>query len=161
MFSLRCARTNGWVNSRDDDDLRRHCGHYDAIVMKVPGILFAYYLLLSKLILLTCRTEHFIETADCRALCAISKWLHNWHGCYGRTSFCEISVWREFRKAIQYCTILQALSLWGMTYEEAEGLAHTKSLVCCNSSSNVYPDPDQQYGAADLASITWTNVWCV
>ena len=25
MFSLICAWTNGWVNNRDADDLRRHC----------------------------------------------------------------------------------------------------------------------------------------
>ena len=31
MFSLICARINGWVNNRKDGDLRRH---YDVIVMK-------------------------------------------------------------------------------------------------------------------------------
>ena len=30
MFSLKCAWTNGWVNSRDAGDLRRHRAHYDA-----------------------------------------------------------------------------------------------------------------------------------
>ena len=29
MFSLICAWINGWVNNREDGDLRRHHGHYD------------------------------------------------------------------------------------------------------------------------------------
>ena len=33
MFSLICARINGWVNNRDAGDLRRHRTHYDVIVM--------------------------------------------------------------------------------------------------------------------------------
>ena len=33
MFSLFCARINGWVNNREAGDLRRHHAHYDVIVM--------------------------------------------------------------------------------------------------------------------------------
>ena len=33
MFSLICAWTNGWVNSRGAGDLRRHCAHYNVTVM--------------------------------------------------------------------------------------------------------------------------------
>ena len=33
MFSLINARINGWVNNREDGDLRRHRAYYDAIVM--------------------------------------------------------------------------------------------------------------------------------
>ena len=33
MFSLICAWINGWVNNREAGDLRRHCSHYDVIVM--------------------------------------------------------------------------------------------------------------------------------
>ena len=33
MFSLICARINGWVNNREAGDLRRHHVHYDVIVM--------------------------------------------------------------------------------------------------------------------------------
>ena len=32
-FYLICAWTNGWVNSRDVGNLRRHCAHYDVTVM--------------------------------------------------------------------------------------------------------------------------------
>ena len=32
MFSLICARINGWVNNRELGDLRRHGTHYDVIV---------------------------------------------------------------------------------------------------------------------------------
>ena len=33
MFSLICAWINAWVNNREAGDLRRHRGHYDAMVM--------------------------------------------------------------------------------------------------------------------------------
>ena len=35
MFSLICARINGWVNKRAAGDLRRHRAHYNAIVMRI------------------------------------------------------------------------------------------------------------------------------
>ena len=34
MFSLICARINGWVNNRDTGDLRRQRGHFAVIVMR-------------------------------------------------------------------------------------------------------------------------------
>ena len=33
MFSVNCASINAWVNNRKVGDLRRHCAHYDVIVM--------------------------------------------------------------------------------------------------------------------------------
>ena len=33
IFSLICFWINAWVNNREADDLRRHCPHYDVIVM--------------------------------------------------------------------------------------------------------------------------------
>ena len=33
MFTLICARTNGWVNNCEAGDLRRYRTHYDVIVM--------------------------------------------------------------------------------------------------------------------------------
>ena len=33
MFSLICARINGWVNNGEAGDLRRHGVHYDVIIM--------------------------------------------------------------------------------------------------------------------------------
>ena len=35
MFTLICARINGWVNNREAGDLRRYRGHYDVIIMWV------------------------------------------------------------------------------------------------------------------------------
>ena len=32
-FFFICTRINGWVNNREAGDLRRHCAHYDVIVM--------------------------------------------------------------------------------------------------------------------------------
>ena len=40
MFSLICARINGWVNSREAGDLRRHRPHYDVTVMYMLRICF-------------------------------------------------------------------------------------------------------------------------
>ena len=34
-FSLICVWINGWVNNREAGDLRRHHGHYDAIIMQL------------------------------------------------------------------------------------------------------------------------------
>ena len=34
MFTLICARMNGWVNNREAGDLRRYLAHYDVIVMR-------------------------------------------------------------------------------------------------------------------------------
>ena len=36
MFSLICARINGWVNNGEAGDLRRRRAHYDVIVMSIP-----------------------------------------------------------------------------------------------------------------------------
>ena len=38
MFSLFCAWINGWVNTREAGDLRRHQAHYDVIVMVYGGV---------------------------------------------------------------------------------------------------------------------------
>ena len=46
MFSLMCARINGWVNNNETGDLRRHCVHYDVTVMRLT--LLNFLLLLSS-----------------------------------------------------------------------------------------------------------------
>ena len=33
IFSLICAWINDWVNNRETGDLKRHCDHYDVIIM--------------------------------------------------------------------------------------------------------------------------------
>ena len=41
IFSFICAWINGWVNNREDGDLRQHCTHYDVTVMILvffPGV---------------------------------------------------------------------------------------------------------------------------
>ena len=35
VFSLICVWINGWVNTREAGDLRRHRAHYDVIVMRI------------------------------------------------------------------------------------------------------------------------------
>ena len=39
MFTLICARMNGWVNNGEAGDLRRNRAHYDVIVMFRPSLL--------------------------------------------------------------------------------------------------------------------------
>ena len=39
MFSLICAWTNSWATNGDAGDVRRHCTHYDVIVMNLPDAL--------------------------------------------------------------------------------------------------------------------------
>ena len=40
MFTLICARINGWVNSREAGDLRRYRANYDVIVMNDSRFIF-------------------------------------------------------------------------------------------------------------------------
>ena len=40
MFTLICARINGWVNNREAGDLRRYRAHYDVIVMELYFMIF-------------------------------------------------------------------------------------------------------------------------
>ena len=41
IFSLICARINGWVNNRKAGDLRRHQAHYDVTVMQMVVLLYS------------------------------------------------------------------------------------------------------------------------
>ena len=57
MFTLICARKNGWVNNGEAGDLRRYLAHYDVIVMVLSveiephrSILLAYDTLCIRLI---------------------------------------------------------------------------------------------------------------
>ena len=51
MFTLICARINGWVNNREAGDLRRYRTHYDVIVMKF--VMMAHYTLVHLFIIIT------------------------------------------------------------------------------------------------------------
>ena len=37
MFPLICVWTKGWANNREAGDWRRHCAHYDVIVMRLSS----------------------------------------------------------------------------------------------------------------------------
>ena len=58
MFSLICARINGWVNIREAGDLRRHRAHYDVTVMD-----FLPTERISKYCLQNC--GHFVQSSIC------------------------------------------------------------------------------------------------
>ena len=64
MFSLICSWINGWVNSREADDLRRHRAHYDVTVICIylfPCIYFrmegtcSTFICISMAVCFTCR----------------------------------------------------------------------------------------------------------
>ena len=55
VFSLICAWINVWVNNSEAGDLRRHCAHYDVIVM----ITSTYH------VLRKCRFSHCREMKIC------------------------------------------------------------------------------------------------
>ena len=38
MFTLICARINGWVNNCEAGDLRRYHAHYDVTIMHINGL---------------------------------------------------------------------------------------------------------------------------
>ena len=38
IFSLLCTWLNGWVSNREAGDSRRHCAHYDVIVMRLASL---------------------------------------------------------------------------------------------------------------------------
>ena len=42
MFTLICARKNGWVNNVEAGDLRRYLAHYDVIVMDMLFLIYIY-----------------------------------------------------------------------------------------------------------------------
>ena len=42
MFSLLCARTNGWANHRDAGDLRRHRVHFGVTEMSVNYVIIGF-----------------------------------------------------------------------------------------------------------------------
>ena len=53
MFSLICARINGWVNNGEAGDFRRHRAHYDVIVMHHNAFCMAYTTFINSLICYT------------------------------------------------------------------------------------------------------------
>ena len=61
MFSLICARINGWVNNREAGDLRRHRTHYDVTVMD-----FTSPCELEKGVHVCVSSWHVDQTSPCR-----------------------------------------------------------------------------------------------
>ena len=70
MFSLICARTEGWVNNWDAGDLRRHCAHYDVTVK--------FWSTVNSLFLWRQCNEHIIYTLFLWKQCHddVIKWKH-------------------------------------------------------------------------------------
>ena len=66
MFTLLCARINGWVNNREAGDLRRNPAHYDVIVMyRLKGI---FWSLASTTVLHSTDSTWFLWAADSSSL---------------------------------------------------------------------------------------------
>ena len=59
MFSFICAWTNGWINNRDDGDLRRHRAHCDVIVMIFFTVKFITIMTTCRIIVLLFKSVQF------------------------------------------------------------------------------------------------------
>ena len=66
MFSLICVWINGWVNKREAGDFRRHCTHYDVIIMLCQ---------LDRLFRITTKT--WLLGITCQFWCESTS--HRWH----------------------------------------------------------------------------------
>ena len=62
MFSLICARINGWVNNGEAGDLGRHRPHYDVIVMGM--VLFVPYVIMENTCTLEYLTRVYFSSPD-------------------------------------------------------------------------------------------------
>ena len=71
MFTLICARINGWVNNREAGDLRRYRGHYGVTVMSSPYFK-AHPTMLTYCILITYRGRQLFNIFDIPAYFDIS-----------------------------------------------------------------------------------------
>ena len=52
MFTLICARINGWVNNRKAGDLRRNHAHYDVSVMDNPKVSLFDFIIVMVIIII-------------------------------------------------------------------------------------------------------------
>ena len=90
MFSLICACTNGWVNNREADDLRRHRTHYNVTLMsnlhwlvdEVEVVFITIYVFLKWHVLVDWRSTPKEESVRKHGLYSLS----------GRTSCRQISI---------------------------------------------------------------------
>ena len=73
MFSLICARINGWVNYREAGDLRRYRAHYDVIVMSASVLLY----IKPTQFLNTWKTCSYIRTCFLYSLKQLARFKHN------------------------------------------------------------------------------------
>ena len=102
MFSLICARNNGWVNNRKASDLRRHLAHYDVTVM-----MYVYRI--------TCQHWDDALTRKCRHFDEISI-----TGC---TESCQndnfrCSQWWKFQRTSQLCRFSESDVTGSLEYNE-------------------------------------------
>ena len=74
MFTLICARINGWVNNREAGDLRRYRAHYDVIVMTFSSRHFPMHFLEWKCLNFECNLIKACPIGNKTALIQIMAW---------------------------------------------------------------------------------------
>ena len=82
MFTLICARINGWVNTRETGDLRRNRPHCDVIVMTnlhlLPigpfGINFSWIWITISILISFHKKRLEMSSAKCSPFCPIPWW---------------------------------------------------------------------------------------
>ena len=75
MFSLICARINGWVNNRETGDLRRHHAHYDVTVM---GLIWIPIKCVDIVLLTECCSESINKRGHLKHISPWTKWPPFW-----------------------------------------------------------------------------------
>ena len=84
MFSLICARTNGWANHRHAGDLIRHRAHYYVIVMKYRDMQSTYFEIQYETLIWTrflYKTEHVLRNERKRRHHNVTSFLNSWKSC--------------------------------------------------------------------------------
>ena len=91
MFSLICSCTNGWINTRDAVDLRRHRAHYYVTVMFnpscdicLPGLLYLPLISsINKCIAIISETSHEKLWKICLSSIPTVSCVTSWFACWG------------------------------------------------------------------------------
>ena len=142
MFSLMCAWTNGWANSRDSGDLRRHVTQYDVTVM------IALYCKLCKFLrsIANLRTQYEIPGKPSNCIFAVSCFDGNvfWLNLFQRNMiflkyfhillfffFFYIKHW-NIKKMHKRCSFGLIISVWWLNPPEHD--VHQLYLVLCIAS---------------------------
>ena len=111
MFSLMCARINGWVNNGEAGDLRRHQVHYDVIVMRVFKKNVNQTVCVNRCVTTMRRWKSWVKT--------ISNYCLSGNACSFRCEFDTSTQWNYPRRVIDYSSICFLIFLFWIPFPVA------------------------------------------